>query len=59
MGDVDAHSDAIWDLIDEGAKLEEVATGFTFTEGPSFGDARTSADYVVPREYRLYLGVRF
>ena len=34
MGDVEARSDAIWGLIDEGAKLEEVATGFTFTEGP-------------------------
>lgn len=34
MGDVSARSDAIWDLIDEDATLEEVGTGFTFTEGP-------------------------
>lgn len=34
MGDVTAHSDAIWELIDPDAALKEVATGFTFTEGP-------------------------
>ena len=34
MGDVEARSDAVWDLLDEDATLEEVATGFTFTEGP-------------------------
>lgn len=34
MGDVEAKSDEIWELIDQDATLEEVATGFTFTEGP-------------------------
>lgn len=34
MGDVEARSDAIWELIDEDATLQEVGTGFTFTEGP-------------------------
>ena len=34
MGDVEALSDAIWDLLERDATLEEVATGFTFTEGP-------------------------
>jgi len=31
---VQAKSAAIWDLLDEGAEAERVATGFTFTEGP-------------------------
>src|SRR3989337_99091 len=31
---VQAKSAAIWDLLDEGAQAEQVATGFTFTEGP-------------------------
>lgn len=34
MGDVTAHSEAIWELIDPDATPEEVGTGFTFTEGP-------------------------
>jgi gluconolactonase len=34
MGDIAAHSDAIWELIDPDATPEEVGTGFTFTEGP-------------------------
>lgn len=34
MGDVAAKSDEIWELIDEDATLEEVGSGFTFTEGP-------------------------
>ncbi len=34
MSDIDARSNAIWELLDEDAPLEEVATGFTFTEGP-------------------------
>jgi len=32
--DVQAKSAAMWDLLDEGADVEQVATGFTFTEGP-------------------------
>ncbi len=39
MGDVEARSAAIWDLLDEDAALEEVATGFTFTEGPIWNPA--------------------
>lgn len=34
MGDVEARSDAIWELLDKDATVEELATGFTFTEGP-------------------------
>jgi gluconolactonase len=34
MGNVEARSDAIWELLDEDATLDEVGTGFTFTEGP-------------------------
>jgi gluconolactonase len=31
---VRANSDALWELIDEGAEVEQLGTGFTFTEGP-------------------------
>jgi gluconolactonase len=31
---IDAKSDAIFELVDEGAAVEQLATGFTFTEGP-------------------------
>ncbi len=31
---IDAKSDAIYELVDEGATVERVATGFGFTEGP-------------------------
>jgi gluconolactonase len=34
VSDATARSNAFWDLIDEDATLEEVGTGFTFTEGP-------------------------
>ena len=34
MGDVEAHSDAMWELVDPDARITEVATGFTFTDGP-------------------------
>lgn len=34
MGFVEALSDAMWELLDEEATLEEVGSGFTFTEGP-------------------------
>ncbi len=34
MSAVTAHSEAIWELIDEGAELEQLGTGFDFTEGP-------------------------
>lgn len=31
---VEAKSDTIWELLDEDAEVEQLATGFTFTEGP-------------------------
>ena len=31
---IEAKSDAIYELVEEGAQVERVATGFTFTEGP-------------------------
>jgi gluconolactonase len=31
---IEARSDAIYELLDPGAEVERVATGFTFTEGP-------------------------
>ncbi len=32
--EIDAKSDAIYDLVEEGSGVEQLATGFTFTEGP-------------------------
>lgn len=34
MSSVEAHSDRMFDLVDEGAELVKAATGFMFTEGP-------------------------
>ena len=34
VANVQAHSDAVWELVDPDAGVEQVATGFTFTEGP-------------------------
>ena len=31
---IEAKSDAIYELLEEGSKVERLATGFTFTEGP-------------------------
>src|SRR4029077_5707740 len=31
---IDARSDAIYELVEEGSGVERLATGFTFTEGP-------------------------
>ena len=31
---IEAKSDAIYELVEEGAQVEKLATGFTFTEGP-------------------------
>ena len=33
---IEAKSDAFWKLVDKGADVKQVATGFTFTEGPVF-----------------------
>ena len=34
MSGIDAKSDAIYELVEEGSAVEQLATGFTFTEGP-------------------------
>ena len=34
MPGIDAKSSAIYDLVEEGSGVEQLATGFTFTEGP-------------------------
>ena len=34
MSGIDARSDAIYELAEEGSAVEQLATGFTFTEGP-------------------------
>ena len=34
MSGIDAKSDAIFELVEEGSAVEQLATGFTFTEGP-------------------------
>ena len=34
MAGIDAKSDAIYELVEEGSGGEKLATGFTFTEGP-------------------------
>ena len=34
MPGIIANSDAIYDLVEEGSGVEQLATGFTFTEGP-------------------------
>ena len=34
MPGIDAKSDAMYELVDEGSGVEQLATGFTFTEGP-------------------------
>ena len=34
MSGIDAKSNAIYDLVEEGSGVERLATGFTFTEGP-------------------------
>ena len=31
---IEAKSDAIFELVEQGSQVERVATGFTFTEGP-------------------------
>ena len=36
---VNVKSDALLELVDEGAAVEQVATGFTFTEGPIWNHA--------------------
>ena len=31
---IEAKSDAIYELVEQGSSVERLATGFTFTEGP-------------------------
>ena len=38
---VNVKSDALLELVDEGASVEQVATGFTFTEGPIWNHAES------------------
>ena len=38
---LDVKSDALLELVDEGASVEQVATGFTFTEGPIWNHAES------------------
>ena len=40
---IEAKSPAIYELVEEGAAVEQVATGFTFTEGPSGTRTGTSS----------------
>ena len=68
---IEAKSDAIYELVEQGAQVERVATGFTFTEGPIWhptehyllfsdmpGDVRRkySGSHVVHRDDRLCVG---
>jgi gluconolactonase len=43
---LDAKSPDFWNLIDSAAKLETVATGFGFTEGPMWDPARLRSVFV-------------
>ena len=40
MSGIDAKSDAIYELVEEGSAVEQLATGFTFTEGPIWHPTR-------------------
>jgi len=51
---VEAHDDAIWQIIPEGTTLEHLATGFGFTEGPVWcGDYLLFSDIPQSRITRL------
>lgn len=53
---LDAHSRAFWDLIDRNAKLETVAGGFGFTEGPMWDPAGFLyvSDETINKIFRVY-----
>lgn len=42
-----------------GGPVDSLGLPTTFTEGPNFGQATDDADYAVPRELRLSVGLRF
>lgn len=41
------------------APVDELGLPTTFVRGPNFGNARSAADYQIPREYRFSAGIRF
>ena len=52
---IDARSDAIYELVEEGSAVEQVATGFTFTEGRSgTRSGTTSSSRTCPATRRKY-----
>ena len=53
---LDAHSSALWSLIDRNAKLETVAGGFGFTEGPMWDPAGFLyvSDETINKIFRVY-----
>jgi gluconolactonase len=42
---IEANSPAIYELVDEDAEVEQLATGFTFTEGPIWNKAGQHLDF--------------
>lgn len=54
--DLEAISPAFWDVVDRNAKLETVATGFGFTEGPVWDAAGFLyvSDETINKIYRVY-----
>ena len=42
-----------------GGPVDSFGLPTTFTEGPNFGNATDDADYSIPREIRVSLGLRF
>ena len=53
---VEAHSPAFWNLIDHNAKLETVAGGFGFTEGPMWdpADFLYVSDETINKMFKVY-----
>ena len=45
---VNVKSDALLELVDEGAAVEQVGTGFTFTEGPIWHPRSTISPSFIP-----------
>ncbi|HEX2463632.1 MAG TPA: TonB-dependent receptor, partial [Thermoanaerobaculia bacterium] len=44
---------------DTDGPVDSLGLPLDFVEGPNFGEGDSSTDYVVPREYRVSVGVRF
>lgn len=53
---LEAHSPAFWDLVDRNVKLETMASGFGFTEGPMWDPAGFLyvSDEVINKIFRVY-----